>query len=145
MLRMMRAVTKAFLRPTILSFGMAMAIAGSALGQSMTAAGGGTFTLVVKSDGSLWSFGSNNNGQLGINSLTTNKTPIQIPGMSNVASVVAGERACDGADLGRQSVCLGRQPLWAGWRLDHDRSQDAVLLSLANITAIAAENSIRWR
>jgi hypothetical protein len=55
-----------------------------------TIAAGGAFTLVVKSDGTLWSFGLNNNGQLGLNSLVSQKSPIQVPGLNGVQAVAAG-------------------------------------------------------
>jgi alpha-tubulin suppressor-like RCC1 family protein len=55
-----------------------------------TLAGGDAFTLVVRGDGTLWSFGRNNNGQLGDNTLTTRRVPIQVAGLSDVAVVAAG-------------------------------------------------------
>jgi alpha-tubulin suppressor-like RCC1 family protein len=103
-----------------------------------TVAGGGAFTLVVKSDGTVWAFGLNNNGQLGINSLINNKTPIQIPGLSGVTTAAAG---------GLHSMALtssGALRVWGdnlygqvGDASTTDR-KTPVLLSLANVTAIAA-------
>jgi alpha-tubulin suppressor-like RCC1 family protein len=138
MLRISRAVKRLFVRPTLLSFLIAMTVSAAAFGQSTTAAGGGAFTLVVKSDGSLWSFGLNNNGQLGINSLVNNKTPIQISGLSNIASVSAG---------GVHAMALtssGALYVWGdnlygqvGDATNTDR-KTPVLLGLSNVTAIAA-------
>ncbi len=43
-------------------------------------AGGGNFTLALKSDGSVWGWGNNNTGQLGIGSTTTQPVPVQVKG-----------------------------------------------------------------
>ena len=44
--------------------------------------GGATsrFAMATKTDGTLWAWGSNNNGQLGQNNLTEYQSPVQIPG-----------------------------------------------------------------
>ncbi|MGN6418640.1 MAG: RCC1 domain-containing protein [Pseudobacter sp.] len=39
---------------------------------------GGMFTIALKSDGTLWAWGYNNNGQLGDNTTTTRHSPVQI-------------------------------------------------------------------
>jgi alpha-tubulin suppressor-like RCC1 family protein len=55
-------------------------------------AAGQSHTLVLRSDGTVWGFGTNNAGELGtavsIGSRTT--TPLQIPGLSNIISIAAG-------------------------------------------------------
>ena len=90
MLRMMRALPILVVRPTVLSFLIAMAVGGAASAQS-TVAGGGSFSLVVKSDGTAWAFGFNNNGQLGDNTLADKTWPQQVPGLSGIQAVAAGE------------------------------------------------------
>jgi alpha-tubulin suppressor-like RCC1 family protein len=57
---------------------------------AQTAAGGAGFTIVVKSDGSVWTFGQNNQGQLGDNTTTTRRTPLQVSGLSDIVAVAAG-------------------------------------------------------
>lgn len=136
-MRMMSVVTKLSLRPTILLLAFTFAITAHAVAQS-TVAGGGAFTLVVKSDGSAWSFGLNNNGQLGINSVVNSKTPIQISGLSNITSVAAG---------GVHAMALtssGALLVWGdnlygqvGDATTTDR-KTPVLLSLSDVTAVAA-------
>ena len=61
------------------------------LGTNVVAvAGGGWHSLGVRSDGTLWSFGQNNYGQLGIGNTTQQSSPVQITGISNVTQVSAG-------------------------------------------------------
>lgn len=138
MLRTMRALTRLVVRSTIVSFVIALATAGSAFGQTTTAAGGGAFTLIVKSDGSLWVFGLNNNGQIGDNSTTTRKSPQPVSGLANITAVAAG---------GVHAMALtsaGALYAWGdnlygqvGDSTPTDR-KTPVLLSLSNVTAIAA-------
>ena len=52
------------------------------------------FSLAVKSDGSVWSWGRNNSGQLGDGSTTNRYSPVQvsqITGMTGVVAAAAGE------------------------------------------------------
>jgi len=48
------------------------------------AIGGGGHTVILKSDGSVWTFGRNNMGQLGDNSTTNTSAPIQVRGPGNI-------------------------------------------------------------
>ena len=57
-------------------------------GQSLNA--GDDFTLAVKTDGTLWSWGSNGSGQLGNGITTTAPSPVQIGSATTWASVAAG-------------------------------------------------------
>src|SRR5262249_20778166 len=53
---------------------------------------GNTHSLAVKVDGSVWAWGSNNNGQLGDNTTTQEQVPIQVHGVANsgfLASIAA--------------------------------------------------------
>jgi uncharacterized repeat protein (TIGR02543 family) len=49
-----------------------------------------TFCLIVKKDGTLWATGKNDSGQLGLDNLVTQYTPVQVPGMTDVVSVATG-------------------------------------------------------
>ena len=54
-------------------------------------AGGGYHTLAIKTDGTLWTWGRNGNGQLGDNSITHRSSPIQtVSGGTNWKSVAGG-------------------------------------------------------
>jgi formylglycine-generating enzyme required for sulfatase activity len=46
--------------------------------------------MFVKTDGTLWGMGSNGQGMLGDGSTTQRTSPVQVPGVSNVAQVSAG-------------------------------------------------------
>lgn len=52
-------------------------------------------TLALKSDGTVWAWGLNDNGQLGDNSPTNRPSPVQVgasvPGFSNIIAVSAGD------------------------------------------------------
>ena len=48
------------------------------------------FTLAVKSDGTLWSWGSNSNGQLGLNNRTAYSSPKQVGALTNWLKVSCG-------------------------------------------------------
>jgi len=51
---------------------------------------GADFTLALRTTGTLWSWGSNGNGQLGVGSTTTGTTPAQIGSLNTWNRVVAG-------------------------------------------------------
>jgi len=55
-------------------------------------AAGQAHTLVLRSDGTVWGFGTNSAGELGeaipVGEMTT--TPVKIPGLSNIISIAAG-------------------------------------------------------
>ncbi|MFN7561561.1 MAG: Calx-beta domain-containing protein, partial [Prosthecobacter sp.] len=51
---------------------------------------GADFTLALRTTGTLWSWGSNANGQLGVGSTTTGTTPAQIGSLNTWNRVVAG-------------------------------------------------------
>jgi len=54
-------------------------------------AGGDQFTLAIKTDGSLWSWGKNSNGQLGINNTDNRSTPVTtFAGGNNWKSIAGG-------------------------------------------------------
>ncbi|MDB6173843.1 MAG: chromosome condensation regulator [Chthoniobacteraceae bacterium] len=58
-----------------------------------TIAAGARHTLVLRDDGTVWASGSNAEGQLGANpaTLASSKNPVQVAGLSQIVSIVAGD------------------------------------------------------
>ncbi|MEI9966943.1 MAG: chitobiase/beta-hexosaminidase C-terminal domain-containing protein [Candidatus Moraniibacteriota bacterium] len=50
----------------------------------------GYWTVVLRTDGTVWACGSNSSGQLGDGTTTTRTSPVQVPGLSGVVAVSAG-------------------------------------------------------
>jgi hypothetical protein len=53
-------------------------------------AGGGSHSLAVKSDGTVWAWGANWSGQLGNGTNTSSNVPVQVTGLSGVVAVAGG-------------------------------------------------------
>ncbi len=51
---------------------------------------GAFHTITARSDGSVWTWGQNQNGQLGDNSTNQSSVPVQLAGLSGIAEVAAG-------------------------------------------------------
>jgi alpha-tubulin suppressor-like RCC1 family protein len=63
----------------------------SVAASAQTAAGGVYHSLVLKSDGTLWAFGYNGEGELGDGTWTSRSTPVQVSGLTDIVAVAAGE------------------------------------------------------
>jgi alpha-tubulin suppressor-like RCC1 family protein len=60
---------------------------------ALAVGGAGAFTLALKADGTVWSWGANGFGQLGNPGIPLNVdqlTPAQVPGLSNIVAISAG-------------------------------------------------------
>ena len=53
---------------------------------------GGSHTLALKSDGTVWTWGSNSNGQLGNNSTVSSYVPLRVSTLLGVVAVAAGSK-----------------------------------------------------
>ncbi len=58
--------------------------------ENIQAATGGGHNLVLKADGTVWTWGRNTHGQLGDGTLVSKNYPVQVIGLTNVKSVTAG-------------------------------------------------------
>lgn len=52
---------------------------------------GAYHSFALKNDGTVWTWGFNDKGQLGIGSTTTQAAPVQVSGLSNITAIVAGD------------------------------------------------------
>ncbi len=69
---------------------LATLLAGLKPAWALTIAAGSNFSMAIKSDGTLWTWGGNASGQLGNGTTTTGTSPAQITSSSTFASVAAG-------------------------------------------------------
>jgi alpha-tubulin suppressor-like RCC1 family protein len=53
-------------------------------------AGGDTYTVALKADGTVWAWGANSQGQLGNNTTTDQHSPVQATGLTDVVAIAAG-------------------------------------------------------
>lgn len=53
--------------------------------------GGSNFSVALKADGTVWSWGTNGNGQLGHGTKITTAVPTQVEGLENIKQIAAGE------------------------------------------------------
>jgi alpha-tubulin suppressor-like RCC1 family protein len=53
-------------------------------------AGGSMHSVALKTDGTVWTWGYNNNGQLGNGSFSASSTPVQVTDLSQVTAIAAG-------------------------------------------------------
>ena len=101
-------------------------------------AAGGSHSMALKSDGTVWAWGYNLFGQLGDNSTTDRSAPVLVSNLSNVTAIVAG---------GEHSMALRNDgTVWAWGRnvegqlgdsSTTDSSTPVLVSNLSNVTAIA--------
>lgn len=105
---------------------------------AQTLAGGTNHSVILKSDGTVWTVGHNGVGQLGDGTTTARTSVVQVSGLSDVVAVASG------ANHALALTSTGNLYLWGyntngqiGDGTTTTRST-AVQSSLANVTAIAA-------
>jgi alpha-tubulin suppressor-like RCC1 family protein len=65
-------------------------LAGARLGLAQTLAGGSTHTVLLKPDGTVWTWGKNSDGQLGNGTTTQSTSPVVVSTLSNITAIAAG-------------------------------------------------------
>jgi alpha-tubulin suppressor-like RCC1 family protein/subtilisin family serine protease len=101
---------------------------------------GNDYAIVLKNDGTVWSWGNNYNGQLGDGTTSYRYEPIQVPNLSNVVSIDAGTN--------HTVALVGDGTVWA-WGAnyygqvgdgssDNNRLNPVKVKNLSNIKAISA-------
>jgi len=99
---------------------------------------GAASSVMVRPDGSVWAWGDNTYGELGNNSTTSTDSPVQVTGLSSVASVAAGY-------FSNYALSSGTVYAW-GYNVDGELGNDSTTSSpvpvqvagLSGVTAIAA-------
>ena len=105
---------------------------------AQTAAGGATHTIILKSDGTVWTVGGNANGQLGDNTTTTKKTPIQVSGLSGIIAVAAGAQHSMALTSGGALYVWGDNQFGQVGDASTTDRKTPVQSNLTNVVAIAA-------
>ncbi|HEX8027491.1 MAG TPA: hypothetical protein VF491_03470, partial [Vicinamibacterales bacterium] len=65
-------------------------VAGVTAATAQTLAGGANHSVILKSDGTVWTVGQNGVGQLGDGTNTTRTTPVQVSGLTDVVAIASG-------------------------------------------------------
>jgi hypothetical protein len=65
-------------------------LGGPALSGITDIAGGGLHSLALKSDGTVWAWGRNSEGELGKGTNTNSKVPVQVSGLTGVTAIAGG-------------------------------------------------------
>ena len=111
------------------------------ISSSATAVGCGVYhTGVILTDGTVRTFGANNNGNLGVNDTTQRNTPVQVFGISSSAVAIAGGRYHTAVLLGNGTVqTFGRNTLGQlGLGDTTQRNTPVTVLNVTSATALAS-------
>jgi alpha-tubulin suppressor-like RCC1 family protein len=105
-----------------------------------TIAAGDGFTCALKNDGTVWCWGDNGHGELGLG--TTGKSlsiPAQVPGLSGVASISAGDSYACAVLASQTAVCWGdNEDGNLGNGTTALSAAPVPVMGLTNVTGIAA-------
>lgn len=105
-------------------------------GSISTIAAGTSHSLALSSDGTVWGWGLNHSGQLGISS-SSSAQPVQIPGISNCTAIAAGP-------LYSMALCNGEVYTWGNGSLGRTATEQSPsnfphrVTALSGVTHIAA-------
>lgn len=123
---------------TFLLSSLALITAVSPLG-AQTISGGASHSVVVKPDGTVWTFGENNFGQLGDGTTTDRTTPVTVASLPSIVSVAAG---------GDHTLALDASGIVWAWGRNNNgqlgdgttsqRTAPVTVVGLPTIAAIAA-------
>jgi alpha-tubulin suppressor-like RCC1 family protein len=99
------------------------------LGNVSTVAAGGSHSLALKTDGTVWAWGSNAYGQLGDGTTIDRTSPVQVAGLSSVVSIAAG---------GDHSLALKNDgTVWSWGRNDSGQLGDGTTTNRSNVVQVS--------
>ncbi len=103
-------------------------------------AGGNWSSLSLKSDGTVWAWGYNSNGQLGDGTTTDRAAPVQVSGLSGITAVSAGEDSYSLALKSDGTVWAWGSNIYheLGAGVSSDQYTPVQVLDLSGVTAVAA-------
>ncbi|GAB1823723.1 PASTA domain-containing protein [Herbidospora sp. RD11066] len=78
---------------TTVNRGFPVVLTGITGAVSASASRSGVFSLALKADGSVWSWGNNADGQLGVGGSAPRYVPTKVPGVDGATQVAAGEKS----------------------------------------------------
>ena len=107
---------------------------GTPLKDIVAIAAGAYHNLALKADGTVWSWGKNENGQLGNQSTENSSVPIRIDGLEGVAQIAAGEF---------HSMCMKSDgSVWAWGRNQYGQLGDNTRKNASQPVRVKGENGI---
>ena len=68
---------------------------------------GKNFTIALKQNGTVWSYGAGTNGELGNRSNENQTKPVQVEGLSNIQAIATGYSHSLAISENRRGICLG--------------------------------------
>lgn len=104
----------------------------------ISVAAGYTHSIALKNDGTVWTWGHNNAGQLGDGTTVTKLTPAQVPGLSNVIAVKAGSSFSLALKSDGSVMAWGGNGGQLGDGSTTTRLAPVFVSGLTNVSAIAA-------
>lgn len=106
---------------------------------SISAGVGGLHSLFLKADGTVWSCGNNQNGELGDGTTINKLSPVQLPSLSNIIAISAGgAHSLFLKNDGTVWACGNNQAGQLGDGTTINKSAPIQIDSLSNVIAISA-------
>jgi len=102
-------------------------------------------SLAIRTDGTLWAWGSNSYGQLGDGTTTTRTTPVQVVGLTGVSYITGSRGGClaDGTLRGCFSLAVKSDgTIWAWGYNDHGQLGDGTTSSKTTPVKVSGKGNV---
>jgi len=95
--------------------------------------------LALKSDGTVWAWGNNNDGQIGDGTKSNRSSPVKVPGLSGVVALAAGSNHCIAVKSDGTVMAWGHNSFGElGDGTTTDRSSPVSVTGLSGVVAVAS-------